>query len=67
MHSDGWRAWSAGLAARYHVVDTAKLSPTAYLGPLGLPGFTAYVGHEAHRRVREGDVVFVSAAAGQRT
>ena len=64
VHSDGWRAWSAGPAARYRVVDTAKLSPTAYLGPLGLPGFTAYVGMKHIARVREGDVVFVSAAAG---
>ncbi|HTZ28392.1 MAG TPA: NADP-dependent oxidoreductase [Streptosporangiaceae bacterium] len=64
VHSDGWRAWSAGPAARYRVVDTAKLSPTAYLGPLGLPGFTAYVGMKHIAGVREGDVVFVSAAAG---
>jgi NADPH-dependent curcumin reductase CurA len=64
VHGDGWRAWSAGPAARYRVVDTAKLSPTAYLGPLGLPGFTAYVGMKDIAGVREGDVVFVSAAAG---
>jgi NADPH-dependent curcumin reductase CurA len=64
VHSDGWRAWSSGPAARYRVVDTAKLSPTAYLGPLGLPGFTAYVGMKHIAGVREGDVVFVSAAAG---
>ncbi|MGA8456353.1 MAG: NADP-dependent oxidoreductase [Streptosporangiaceae bacterium] len=64
VHSDGWRAWSAGPAAQYRVVDTAKLSPTAYLGPLGLPGFTAYVGMKHIAGVREGDVVFVSAAAG---
>jgi NADPH-dependent curcumin reductase CurA len=64
VHGDGWRAWSAGPAARYRVVDTAKLSPTTYLGPLGLPGFTAYVGMKHVAGVREGDVVFVSAAAG---
>ena len=64
VHGDGWRAWSAGPAARYRVVDTANLSPTAYLGPLGLPGFTAYVGMKHIAGVREGDVVFVSAAAG---
>jgi NADPH-dependent curcumin reductase CurA len=64
VHGDGWRAWSAGPAARYRVVDTANLSPTAYLGALGLPGFTAYVGMKHIAGVREGDVVFVSAAAG---
>jgi NADPH-dependent curcumin reductase CurA len=64
VHGDGWRSWSAGPAARYRVVDTAKLSPTAYLGPLGLPGFTAYVGMKDIAGVRDGDVVFVSAAAG---
>ncbi len=64
VHGGGWRAWSAGPAARYRVVDTAKLSATAYLGPLGLPGFTAYVGMKHIAGVREGDVAFVSAAAG---
>jgi NADPH-dependent curcumin reductase CurA len=64
VHGDGWRAWSAGPADRYRVIDTSKLSPTAYLGPLGLPGFTAYVGMKDIAGVREGDVVFVSAAAG---
>jgi NADPH-dependent curcumin reductase CurA len=64
LHEDGWRVWSAGPVGRYRVIDTAGLSPTAYLGPLGLPGMTAYVGMKYIAEVREGDVVFVSAAAG---
>jgi NADPH-dependent curcumin reductase CurA len=64
VHTDGWRVWSAGKAGRYRVVDTTRVSPSAYLGPLGLPGLTAYVGMKDIAGVRDGDVVFVSAAAG---
>jgi NADPH-dependent curcumin reductase CurA len=64
VHGDGWRVWSAGPASRYRVVDTSTTSPSAYLGPLGMPGMTAYVGMKHIAGVREGDVVFVSAAAG---
>ena len=64
VHGEGWRVWSAGPADRYRVVDTAQVSPSAYLGPLGMPGMTAYVGMKDIAGVRAGDVVFVSAAAG---
>jgi NADPH-dependent curcumin reductase CurA len=63
-HGEGWRTWSAGPASRYRVIDTAALAATAYLGPLGMPGMTAYVGLKHIAGVRAGDVVFISAAAG---
>ena len=36
----------------------------AYLGILGMPGLTAYAGLRRLAKIRPGDVVFVSAAAG---
>jgi NADPH-dependent curcumin reductase CurA len=62
MH--GWReVWTAppdGVAR----VD-AELAPlSAYLGAMGMPGFTAYVGLLDIAELRPGETVFVSAAAG---
>jgi NADPH-dependent curcumin reductase CurA len=63
-HGEGWRTWSSGPASRYRAIDTSAVSASAYLGPLGMPGLTAYVGLKHIAGVRAGDVVFVSAAAG---
>ena len=63
-HGEGWRTWSAGPAGHYRPVDTSTVPATAYLGPLGMPGMTAYVGLQHIAGVRAGDVVFISAAAG---
>ena len=40
------------------------ISPSALLGALGMPGMTAWVGVTDIAPVREGDTVFISAAAG---
>jgi NADPH-dependent curcumin reductase CurA len=40
------------------------VSPSLYLGVLGMPGLTAYAGLIDVAELREGDVVFVSGAAG---
>ena len=45
-------------------VDTDAAAPEAYLGALGGSGLTAYVGLFDVACLREGDVVWVSAAAG---
>ena len=45
-------------------VDTDAAAPEAYLGALGGSGLTAYVGLFDVAGLREGDVVWVSAAAG---
>jgi hypothetical protein len=52
--------------AKYvRVVDaTVAPSPAAYLGALGMPGLTAYVGLLDMADFRPGDTVFVSGAAG---
>jgi len=45
-------------------IDTDGVSMTAYLGILGMPGQTAWVGLSGLGQPREGETVFVSAASG---
>ncbi|AOS61626.1 hypothetical protein BKA25_004679 [Actinoalloteichus hymeniacidonis] len=45
-------------------VDPRIAPPSAYLGVLGMPGLTAYAGIVDVAKAKEGDVVFVSGAAG---
>ena len=65
LHMLGWRD-EAVLPARQarKVAVAAGLSPSAYLGVLGMPTLTAYVGLLDIASLRAGDVVFVSGAAG---
>jgi NADPH-dependent curcumin reductase CurA len=64
VHWQGWRdlALLGGREARR--VDTDVAPAQAYIGVLGMSGLTAYVGLLDIAGLREGDVVFVSAAAG---
>ncbi len=64
LHGLGWRdvAVVPGRGARK--IDTDVAPAQAYLGVLGMPGLTAYVGLLDIAELREGDVVFVSGAAG---
>jgi NADPH-dependent curcumin reductase CurA len=64
LHMLGWREYAILPAGQYRVVDTALAPAPAYLGALGMPGLTAYVGLLDIAGLRDGDVVFVSAAAG---
>ena len=45
-------------------IDTQGVPPQAFLGVAGMPGMTAYVGLLKIAALKDGDVVFVSAAAG---
>jgi NADPH-dependent curcumin reductase len=45
-------------------LDTSLAAPTTYLGVLGMPGLTAYFGLLDVGRIRAGDTVVVSGAAG---
>jgi NADPH-dependent curcumin reductase CurA len=45
-------------------IDTKLAPPTAWLGPLGLPGWTAYVGLLNLAEPREGQTIVVSSASG---
>jgi NADPH-dependent curcumin reductase CurA len=71
-HAAGWRDYSvveAGMPALGGVATLTKLDlavapPQAYLGVLGGNGLTAYAGLFRVAGLRDGDVVWVSAAAG---
>ena len=63
-HMAGWREVAVLPAAEVRIVDTAEVSPGAYLGILGMPGLTAYVGLRRIAALAEGETVFVSGAAG---
>jgi NADPH-dependent curcumin reductase CurA len=63
-HSLGWREYAVLDASGVTTVDTRLAPPQAYLGPLGTTGLTAYLAVTEFAPVREGDVVFVSAAGG---
>jgi NADPH-dependent curcumin reductase CurA len=71
-HASGWRDYAvveAGAPALSGLgtltrLDTELAPPQSYLGPLGGMGLTAYAGLFLAAGLREGDVVWVSAAAG---
>jgi NADPH-dependent curcumin reductase CurA len=60
----GWREAFTAKASVLRKVDAGSLPPQTFLGVLGMPGFTAYVGLLRIAALRDGDVVFVSGAAG---
>ena len=64
LHQLGWREYAVLDAGAARRVDTGLAPPQAYLGVLGMPGLTAYVGLLDIAALAEGDVVFVSGAAG---
>ncbi|MEW2359663.1 NADP-dependent oxidoreductase [Spirillospora sp. NPDC029432] len=64
LHGLGWREYATLDASSVRVVDVDKAPAQAYLGVLGMTGLTAYAGLTEVAPVREGDVVFVSGAAG---
>jgi hypothetical protein len=63
-HALGWREYALVPERGAQRVEPSEVPVTAYLGVLGMPGLTAYVGLLDIAELREGDVVFVSAAAG---
>ena len=64
LHELGWRTHAVIPAARARRVDPDVAPAQTYLGVLGMPGLTAYAGLLRVGEFREGDRVFVSAAAG---
>src|SRR5690606_1366475 len=65
LHHLGWRSVSQGPAAAFRVVQEISGVPlSAYMGILGMTAYTAYVGLLKIARLKEGDTVFVSGAAG---
>ncbi len=64
VHQLGWREYALLPAAAARPVDTDVAPDSAYLGVLGMPGLTAYAGLLDVAEYRDGEIVFVSAAAG---
>ena len=64
LHGLGWRDYAVLDAKRARVIDTDLAPAPAYLGVLGMTGLTAYAGLTKVAGFKEGDVVFVSGAAG---
>ena len=64
LHGLGWREYAVLDAAATAKIDPNLAPLGAYLGVLGMPGLTAYAGLVEVGELREGDTVFVSAAAG---
>ncbi|RYG00502.1 MAG: NADP-dependent oxidoreductase, partial [Caulobacteraceae bacterium] len=60
----GWREAYNAQASMVQKLDTFGLPPQAFLGVAGMPGMTAYAGLLRIAALKEGDVVFVSAASG---
>ncbi len=60
----GWREAFNAPAATIQKLETHGLPPQAFLGVAGMPGLTAYVGLLKVAALKDGDVVFVSGAAG---
>lgn len=59
-----WQEYAVVPASRCEVVDPAGVGMAAYLGVLGMPGMTAYVGLFDIGQPKPGETVFVSAASG---
>ncbi|KJK09737.1 NADP-dependent oxidoreductase [Terrabacter sp. 28] len=64
LHGLGWREEAVVDGTAVRVVDTSVAPASAYLGVLGMTGLTAYAGLTRIAKIKEGDVVFVSGAAG---
>src|SRR5688500_11661570 len=64
LHMGGWRDEAVAAAASLNKLPPMPgVEPRAFLGNLGVPGGTAYFGLLEAASAKEGDVVFVSAAA----
>ena len=64
FHMSGWREAASGPAERFNKVPPLPVEDHQWLGNLGLTGATAYFGLLHAAQAKEGDIVFVSAAAG---
>lgn len=64
FHVLGWREHAVLDADTAFPVDPDAAPLPAYLGVLGIPGLTAYVGIERFAEISGGETVYVSGAAG---
>jgi NADPH-dependent curcumin reductase CurA len=65
LHNAGWRSHAVLPAQEMRVLPVVDdVEPRYFLGAMGMPGLTAYVGLFSIAGMRAGDRVFVSGAAG---
>src|SRR5436190_6356197 len=64
LHMAGWRDEAVAPATALNKLPPLGVEPQSFLGNLGLTGGTAYFGLLEAASAQEGDIVFVSAAAG---
>ena len=60
----GWREAYVAAGAALNKLPADGVPPQAFLGVLGMPGMTAYTSFHRIGEPKEGDIVFVSGAAG---
>lgn len=60
----GWQQFSVAEPGMVRRIDTQGLPETAFFGPLGMPGFTAWCGLTKIGRPKPGETVVVSAGTG---
>jgi hypothetical protein len=60
----GWREWFVSDGEGLTVVDRSQAPLSAYLGVLGMPGFTGWYGLKEIGKPRAGETLVVSGAAG---
>ncbi len=63
-HNSGWRDHLISDGADLEILESDDVPLQTYLGILGMPGMTAYVGLFRIGEIKEGETVFVSAAGG---
>jgi NADPH-dependent curcumin reductase CurA len=60
----GWQEWGTGDGRGMQRVDDTHVPLQAYLGPVGMPGVTAWLGLNRYCTPKAGETVVVSAASG---
>jgi len=60
----GWQEYGVSDGSGLYAVDTAHIALPAYLGAVGMPGVTAWIGLNRIIEPRAGETIVVSAAAG---
>ena len=60
----GWQLYGISNGGGARRVDPAFVPLSAYLGAVGMPGVTAWIGLNEHGRPKPGETVVVSAASG---
>jgi NADPH-dependent curcumin reductase CurA len=64
LSNHGWRDRFVANGDSVHPIDPNLAPPQAYLGVMGMPGFTAWLGIHEIAGLEAGEAIFISGAAG---